>query len=216
MGMTRYILVAAGIVLAAIALYHPAPRSVARVAVAHHDKENSRRHRGSKFGQILAAGSQGPPQLVVYVVGAVRRSGLYRISVGARADDVVKKAGGMTAQADPAGVNLAEVLEDGEEIDVPEIGQTPFRARSARGRTRRSSRAGGRRRRTTFTGIVDLNTADAEQLGRVPDIGPAIAQRIVEVRESEGVYTSLDQLLDVAGMTESRLVRARQYLVLRE
>jgi len=61
-------------------------------------------------------------------------------------------------------------------------------------------------------GVVDLNTAGAQALGRVPGIGGAIAQRIVDVRSSEGPFTSLDQLLDVAGMTSSRLDRAQQYL----
>ncbi|MGB7014574.1 MAG: helix-hairpin-helix domain-containing protein, partial [Candidatus Cybelea sp.] len=59
---------------------------------------------------------------------------------------------------------------------------------------------------------VDLNAADATQLGAVPGIGRAVAQRVVELRQRQGPFASLDELLDVAGMTQSRLERARPYL----
>ena len=61
-------------------------------------------------------------------------------------------------------------------------------------------------------GSVDVNAADAAELAAVPGIGRAIAARIVELREREGAFTSLDELLDVAGMTQTRLERARPYL----
>jgi competence protein ComEA len=59
---------------------------------------------------------------------------------------------------------------------------------------------------------VDVNAADAAELAAVPGIGRAVAARIVELREREGSFASLDELLDVAGMTQSRLERARSYL----
>ncbi|HEY9084903.1 MAG TPA: helix-hairpin-helix domain-containing protein, partial [Candidatus Tyrphobacter sp.] len=71
-----------------------------------------------------------------------------------------------------------------------------------------------RRRPGAGVGIVDLNRADARALGRVPGIGSAIAERIVAVREHEGAFASLDELLDVAGMSASRLDRARPHLEL--
>ncbi|MFY9720315.1 MAG: helix-hairpin-helix domain-containing protein, partial [Candidatus Cybelea sp.] len=61
-------------------------------------------------------------------------------------------------------------------------------------------------------GSVDVNAADAAELAAVPGIGGAVATRIVEVRGRDGSFASLDELLDVAGMTQSRLERARPYL----
>lgn len=112
-------------------------------------------------------------------------------------------AGGFTAAADAAGVNLAQLAADGEEIDVPLVGEAP--------RSRATSRR-SRRRPTPAPESVDLNAADPAELARVPGIGRAIAARIVELREREGNFGSLDELLDVAGMTQSRLERARPYL----
>ncbi len=118
------------------------------------------------------------------------------------------RAGGFTRDADEAGVDLAEHLEDGDEVEVPAIGTTRRkRTTHTASRRRRSSH-----RRRSFTGVVDVNAADAQTLGAVPGIGATIAQRIVDVREQEGPYDSLDELLDVAGMTDAKLERARQYL----
>jgi competence protein ComEA len=141
----------------------------------------------------------------VYVVGAVARPGLYRIGAGARIDDAVRRAGGLRADADPAGVNLAAHAGDGDEIDVPVRGE---RATAAAPRAKRTR--GKRTVKTTQP--VNVNDADARQLALIPGIGPAIAARIVAVRDRDGAFTSLDQLLDVAGMTQARLDRAQDFL----
>ncbi len=143
--------------------------------------------------------------MVVYVAGAVPRPGLYRLRAGSRVDDAVRMAGGLERNADAAGVNLAQRLEDGDEVEVPVVGETPH-LRSRHPSHRRLKRS----RRSV--GVVELNAAGADSLAGVPGIGAAIAQRIVEVRDREGPFASLDELLDVAGMTAGRLERARPHL----
>ncbi len=86
----------------------------------------------------------------------------------------------------------------------------PAPSRGRCGPHRHRSRRRAHRRQTV--GVVDLNLADAQTLEGVPGVGRAIAQRIVDVREREGPFTSLDQLLDVAGMSAGRLERARPHL----
>jgi competence ComEA-like helix-hairpin-helix protein len=94
----------------------------------------------------------------------------------------------------------------GDEIAVPTLGQ-PTRL------TRNTKRTGGRGSRSSKSGaIVDVNTASADMLASVPGFGATLAARIVQVREEEGAFTTFDQLLDVAGMTDSRLTRAEPYL----
>ena len=119
-------------------------------------------------------------------------------------------AGGLGASADGAGVNLAQRASDGDEIYVPAAGERTTRAADSRHRTT----SGRPRRRAVHPpdASVDVNRADAGELAAVPGIGRAIAQRIVELRRREGAFASLDELLDVAGMTQSRLERARPYL----
>jgi len=109
------------------------------------------------------------------------------------------------ASADAAGVNLAQRAQDGDEVYVPVVGEMP-RARPAERRSRRHSST------PPPNGSVDVNLADAAELAAVPGVGRAVAARIVQLREREGSFASLDELLDVAGMTQSRLERARPYL----
>jgi competence protein ComEA len=149
--------------------------------------------------------SFAPLGATVYVVGAVARPGLYRLSGNPRAVDAVTAAGGLTRQADRVAVNLAAFVHDGDELIVPAIGQARA-LYTSRHRTR------SRHARSRASGTVDINAASADELATVPGIGRAVAERIVEMRERVGSFDSLDELLDVAGMTDTRLERARPYL----
>ncbi len=188
--------------LVALALRHPAPppalQSVPLGAAATpfspaQEGRDARRH---SFGLLTAT---------VYVVGAVARPGLYHLSGNARAVDAVTAAGGLSRQADRVGVNLAAFIHDGDELIVPAIGQ----GRAARTSVHRTRK---RHARSLGSGALDVNAASADELATVPGIGRAVAQRIVEMRERVGSFDSLDELLDVAGMTDTRLERARPYL----
>ncbi len=144
--------------------------------------------------------------VVVYVAGAVRTPGLYHLRSGDRIARAVALAGGMRVSADAAGVNLAQRPEDGDEIYVPLAGEKQHQgSRESRPRARR-------RPSPPPNGSVDVNRSGAAELATVPGIGRAVAARIVELREREGAFASLDELLDVAGMTQTRLERARPYL----
>ena len=163
---------------------------------------------------------------MVYVAGAVARPGLYALRDGARAADAVARAGGLRSDADSASVNLAQRVSDGDEVEVAVRGERPARSiprtsgsrfhhsRSVHARSRRSRRDDAVQPSDAVStdSAVDVNAADASSLSAVPGIGRAIAGRIVELRERTGPFATLDELLDVAGMTQSRLERARPYL----
>jgi len=200
----RYGLIAAALCLAALVVWHPArppaiesatPLQTVSPSIA--DGADGRSHRRRRH-------DGESDEDVVYVAGAVKRPGLYRVPGGARDADAVALAGGMNASADAAGVNLAQRANDGDEIYVPAVGETRHRSSGER-RTRRHATP-------PPDASVDVNRSGASELAAVPGIGRSIAQRIVELRRRVGDFTSLDQLLDVAGMTQSRLERARPYL----
>lgn len=146
---------------------------------------------------------------VVYVAGAVARPGLYEVPEGARADVAVKAAGGFTAQADPASVNLAERVSDGEEIAVLAQGQSRVVRRSS---SRSARRRKGRRHALLPAAAIDLNRADAAALSSLPGVGEILAARIVEYRRVNGPFASVDELADVAGMTQRRVDELAPYL----
>ncbi len=145
----------------------------------------------SARGRPRGPTSRVPPMLV-HVLGAVARPGLVELDQGARVVDAVAAAGGFTADADPAGVNLARPWS---------TASSSWCSPSARCR-RRGSAAGGAAARLP-TALVHLNTADVAALDTLPRIGPALAQRIIDWREANGPFTSVDQLLEVAGIGDA-------------
>jgi competence protein ComEA len=135
--------------------------------------------------------------VVVDVVGAVRRPGLYRLEQGARIADAVSRAGGATGKADLALINLAAPLADGEQVIVPRRGTAALGAPSAAA----GSSSGG----APTGGPVHLSTATLEQLDSLPGIGPVTAQKILDYRQKHGAFTSVDELDAVPGIGPARL-----------
>ncbi|MFL5923097.1 MAG: helix-hairpin-helix domain-containing protein [Gaiellaceae bacterium] len=149
-----------------------------------------------------AAGVTGLPssRVVVDVVGAVRRPGLYRLAQGSRIADAVARAGGATAKADLAQVNLAAPLADGEQVVVPRRG-VPGAA------------VGGASASGESAGPVQLSTATLEELDTLPGVGPTTAQKILDYREKHGAFSSVDELDAVPGIGPKRLEQLRDLVV---
>jgi competence protein ComEA len=140
------------------------------------------------------------PRLVVHVVGAVRRPGLYRLADGARVDDALRRAGGATRRADLSLVNLAAPVSDGSQIVVPKRAPLVPSGSSA------ASGAGV----APTAGPVHLNTATVEQLDELPGIGPVTAQKIIDYREQHGAFSSVDDLDAIPGIGPARLEQLRE------
>jgi competence protein ComEA len=136
-------------------------------------------------------------RVVVDVVGAVRRPGLYRLAGKARIADALARAGGATARADLEQVNLAAPVADGEQIVVPRRGLAG------------SPAAGG----AEPAGPVQLSTATAEQLDALPGIGPVTAQKIVDYRAQHGAFSSVDELDAIPGIGPARIDQLRSLVV---
>lgn len=141
-----------------------------------------------------------PPRapLVVHVVGAVHRPGLYRLREGARIADAVRRAGGAARDADLAAVNLAAPLVDGVQVLVPEEAASPAAAVAAG----ESSGAVG--------GSVSLSSATLDELDALPGIGPITAQKIVDYRTEHGPFASVDDLDAVPGIGPTRVEQLRE------
>lgn len=139
-----------------------------------------------------------PGAVYVYVSGAVRSPGLYVLGDGARVFDAIAAAGGFTPDAEESAVNLARPLGDGEQLDVPRVGAAPAASAGAAG----AAGAAG-------SGKIDLNTADVVALDTLPRIGPAMAQRIIDWREANGRFTSVEDLLAVPGIGDKLLESLR-------
>src|SRR5215213_1563734 len=140
---------------------------------------------------LEVAGSDGGGPL------AVRAPGIYRLRAGARVADAVRRAGGARRRADLSAVNLAAEVQDGRQVLVP--------VRAPGGGA--AAAAGG----GAAPGVpLDLNTATVAQLDELDGIGPAIAQQIVDYREANGGFGSVEELDRVPGIGETRLAALRE------
>lgn len=145
---------------------------------------------------------EAPPALIcVHVDGCVARPGIVYVEEGSRVADAVEAAGGMTAEASSAGMNLARVLADGEQVLVQGAAAADVAAQGASGTSATSPAAS--------SGKVNINTATAADLQALRGIGPSKAQKIVDHREASGPFKSVDGLLDVSGIGEKTLESIR-------
>ena len=138
-----------------------------------------------------------PTRVVVDVVGAVRRPGLYRLAEGARIADAVTRAGGATRKANLALINLAAQLADGEQVVVPGRGAAAAATASAPATAGASP--------GVPSGPVHLNSANLEQLDSLPGIGPVTAQKILDYRQKHGAFATADELDAVPGIGPARM-----------
>jgi competence protein ComEA len=167
-------------------LHRPAIDQVDRVAQVPVAASTSAPHAApSATAPAASAGSSGT--VVVSVVGQVAAPGLVTLPAGSRIADALSAVGGLLPGADPAAVNAAAVLSDGQQIAIGLPGAVP-----ATGSAPGAGATGG--------GLLDLNTATVADLDALPGIGPVLAQRIVDHRTAHGPFTSVDQLDDVSGI----------------
>ena len=152
-------------------------------------------------GPTATATDAAGAEVVVHVVGQVKRPGVVVLAVGARVRDAVAKAGGARAGADLGALNLARPLVDGEQLRVPRPGEAPSPVDAGSpggpGGTGAAGGSGG------GAGVgVNLNTANQSVLEELPGVGPVLAQRIIDWRTEHGRFTSVDELAEVSGIGE--------------
>jgi competence protein ComEA len=150
------------------------------------------------------APSTAPP-VVVYVCGAVARPGVYSLDQGSRVADALAAAGGASAKAEMASINLAAKLSDGQQVVVPKKGAAVPAAAPAAG-------AGGSAAGTGQPTIVNLNTATAAELDALQGVGPSTAQKIIDYRTTNGGFKSVDELKNVAGIGDAKFAALKPYV----
>ncbi len=142
-------------------------------------------------------------EVVVYVSGAVNKPGVFSIAATARVLDAVTVAGGLTPQGDVSKVNMAQPVKDGMQIYVPskEINSDKAANVVAPGNSLNS-------------GKVSLNTATKEALDTLPGVGPALAEKIIEYRQTHGGFKDIEEVRKVKGISEKKYEKLKDKLAL--
>lgn len=176
-------------------------------------------------------------EIVVHIDGCVKSCGIVRLSARAcRVDDAIRAAGGTTDEADLTSINRAQILEDGQKLYIPKIGEhahlqdemaggegdvtadSDDRSKvSSADDTRASSRVrkGAKHARTKASSHkISINRATVDELQTITGIGPAMAQRIVRDRKTHGRFKKIDELMRVKGIGKKKFAKIRPHITL--
>lgn len=149
--------------------------------------------------------AQAETRLIVHVDGAVASPGVYVLEgEDVRVNDLVEQAGGLAEDADTSGLNLAAPLSDGEKVHVPHEGE----ALSAAPIAPTSGESSG----AEVAGLVNINTASAEELIQLTGIGEKTAAAIIEEREAHGPFASVEDIMRVSGIGEKKLEKIQDQI----
>ncbi len=138
-------------------------------------------------------------KIVVYVTGAVNKPDVYELPEESRVKDAIEKAGGVTKEADLISINLAEKLSDGEEVVVPKKGENTSIAGSSTSSTNKNSK-------------ININTADATELEKLPGIGEVKAEAIIQYRKSYGRFKTIHDITRVSGIGEKTFEKIKDLI----
>jgi competence protein ComEA len=149
-------------------------------------------------------GSTEPTIVVAYITGAITAPDVYQLPIGARVKDLVIAAGGFVPTADTQAINLAVQLTDAEHIHIPyqnqQLPEVAINATQAEP--------------PPAAGVINLNTATAEQFDALPGIGPAIAERIIAYRQENGPFATIDDLANVKGVGTALIEKIRPLVLI--
>ena len=140
-------------------------------------------------------------KLMVYVTGAVNHPGMAALHEGARVADAVDACGGLLPTAAADGVNMAQPVKDGMQVRIPE--------KAAAGAAAVNTGAAPAK-----DGLVNINTADEKALDTLPGIGPAMAKRIVEYRQTNGAFQRPEDIKKVRGIGDAKYEKLKGRITL--
>ena len=161
-----------------------------------------------------------PGPLRIFVNGAVTAPAVYELPHNSIVQQAIEQAGGFTAEADTAVVNLALPLQEGMQIYVPTLAETaeqPVAIISA------PARSGGielgdvaETAVDSPAGVVNINSADVTELDTLPGIGPSTAEKIVEYREANGPFATIDEITSVSGIGPAKFEQIEAFITVGE
>ena len=141
-------------------------------------------------------------EIAVHITGEVKKQGLIYLKEGSRVADAIEKAGGETKNADLSQINLAYVLQDGQKIYVPNKNEKISQyitGNSGNNGTEENNNINSKEDKK-----VNINTANQSELDSLPGIGPSIAQKIIDYREENGNFKTIEELQNVKGIGDAK------------
>ncbi len=172
---------------------------------------------------------EGEDTIVVHISGAVNIEGIVELEAGSRIANAIEKAGGVKENADMTDINLAYPLEDGMKIHIPTKEETEanknnenmidesYIISSSGGVSSKedTNSTQGSSSTSTSSKKVNINTATQEELDTLPGIGPSIASKIIDYREQNGKFNSIEEIKEVSGIGDAKYEKIKDSITIK-
>lgn len=149
--------------------------------------------------------------IVVYVCGAVKENKVVTLEENSRVCDAIDAVGGLTKDADLTNINLAYILEDGEKIYIPKIGEE-VKTESI---TSSSSSYSTYSSSSVKNNKININKATQTELETIPGVGPSTALKILDYREKNGKFSSIEDIKNVSGIGDAKYEKMKDYITVK-
>lgn len=204
----------------------PAADNSALLSSSQSMSENS--GQSSSVSSVAAsassAASAANTEVVCDISGAVKHQGVYRLKNGARLEDLIEKAGGLTKDAQLKAINRSQLLKDQDKIYIPGKGDKAEAAQTANSAaasapaastsTSASSSAASASSGPASGDLINLNTATAADLQKLNGIGEKKAEQIIAYRQEKGSFKSIDELKEVSGIGDKTFAAIKDQLTI--
>lgn len=151
--------------------------------------------------------------IIIYVCGAVKESKVVALKENSRLCDAIDAVGGLTNDADLTNINLAYILEDGEKIYIPKIGEelpstSIFSNSQSYSHSNYSSSS-------LKNNKININKATQTELETIPGVGPSTALKIINYREENGKFSSVEDIKNVSGIGDAKYEQMKNYVAVK-
>ena len=177
----------------------------------NYEEVNSQEILNSNTKKENKSSDEEEDMMAVHITGEVKKSGVVKIKEGSRIEDIIEASGGLTENADITNVNLAFVVEDGMKIRIPSVNEEKtdedyITEDSGKGVIISDDI------NSISNSIININTASESELEQLPGIGPSISSRIVEYRNKNGKFKSIEDIKNVTGVGDSKFEKIKDLI----
>ena len=171
-------------------------------------EQQGKNEYAKEFEEKSKDGKMGKGGLVVDISGQVKKPGVYKMNSGDRINDLIEIAGGLTEDANVDNINRASKVEDGSKVYIPKNGEGSVAQSSSKGPS-----AGTGSSNSSSDVKVNINTSDEDGLKQIPGVGPSMAKKIVDYRNSNGRFNSVEDLKNISGIGSKTFAKMQDYVV---
>lgn len=154
-------------------------------------------------------------EIIIHIIGEVKKEGIVSLKEGDRVIDAIKKAGGETKNADLSQVNLAYILSDGQKIYIPAKNEKIDNFVISSNEAEIIDNKGNKNSESSnMSSKININTATESQLDTLPGIGPSTATKIIEYRNTNGKFKKIEDIKEVRGIGEAKYEDLKNYITI--